>query len=69
MRREPPVGSTLRSSPPADCSSPALDPEWLNGSGGESAGWPRADPLARGVIRPRNVRTPQDRMLGNAQSG
>jgi len=38
-------------------------------SGGESAGRPRTDPLFGVVIRPRNVRTPQGRMLGNAQSG
>jgi hypothetical protein len=37
--------------------------------GDESAGWPRTDLLARVVIRPRNVRTPQDRVLGNTQSG
>ena len=37
------------------------------GGGGESAGRPRTGPFA--VTGPRNVRTPQGRVLGNTQSG
>ena len=43
-----------------------IRPTGQNGGGGESAGWPRPGP--RGT-RPRNVRTPQGRVLGNTQSG
>ena len=73
--RRPPrpdrVGSTARPRPdPSDARTRPCRrarPSCETGVGGESAGRPRAGPFA--VTGPRNVRTPQGRVLGNTQSG
>jgi hypothetical protein len=57
----------LNAPPPQPVERPVHPGACETDRGGESAGRPRAGPFA--VTGPRNVRTPQGRVLGNTQSG